>query len=187
MALAEIEAKLFMGVLASSQEALEKAERRVELRYGEIDLQSAVFPFNYTTYYNEEMGEGILRQFISFENLCDPGELRRAKEETIGMEKEMSLRGKRVANLDPGYLNLSTVVLATTKDASYRVYLGDRIYAEATLFYRKGEFRPFEWTYSDYREEESLRFFREVREKYKEQLRQRRVIPKDNPRLKTNS
>jgi len=169
MAWGEIEAKLFMGVLASSEEALQKARQQVEQRYGPIDLHSAVFSFNYTTYYNEEMGDAILRQFVSFQNPFDPAQLRRIKRETIGVEKEMAVEGKRIANLDPGYVNFSTVVLATTKDASYRVYLGEGIYGEATLFYRKGAFRPFQWTYRDYREEESLRFFGEVRARFKEQ------------------
>jgi len=162
-----------MGVLASSEQALENARRRGESQYGPIDLESAVFPFRYTTYYNAEMGEDIIRQFISFQNLFDGGELRRVKRETIGIEKEMSVGGKRIANLDPGYVNFSTVVLATTKDASYRVYLGGGMYGEATLFYRKGAFRPFEWTYADYREEESLRFFGEVRKRFKEEVRGR--------------
>ncbi len=164
-----------MGVLASSQEALEQARRRVEAKYGSIDLESTQFSFAHTSYYNAEMGEGIIRQFIAFDNLFEPGQLRRIKGETISIEREMSVGGKRVANLDPGYMNLSTVVLATTKDASYRVYLGGGIYAEATLSYRKGVFMPFEWTYRDYREEESLRFFEEVRKKLKEQMRARRT------------
>jgi hypothetical protein len=167
----EILAKLFMSVLASSEKVLEEAKHSVECRYGLIDVQSTVFPFVYTTYYNEEMGEGILRQFFSFHKLFDPGELREIKRSTIGIESEMAVQGKRKANLDPGYLNLSTVVLATTKDASYRVYLGERIYAEPTLSFRKGEFRPFEWTYSDYRAEESLRFFGQMRRILREQLR----------------
>lgn len=166
----EILAKLFMGVLASSEKALDEAKHRVECRYGPIDLQSVVFPFVYTTYYNEEMGEGILRQFLSFHNLFDPGGLREIKKTAIDIEREMVVEGRRKANLDPGYLNLSTIVLATTKDASYRVYLGERIYAEPTLFFRKRQFRPFEWTYSDYRVEESLRFFGEMRRIFREQL-----------------
>jgi len=167
----QIVAKLFMGMLASSEEFLQKARREVESRYGAIDLQSAIFPFDYTTYYKEEMGNRMLRQFVSFDRLFDPGELKRIKRETIGIERGMSERGKRRANLDPGYVNFSTVVLATTKDASYRVYFGDGLYGQATLFYEKGRFEPFEWTYKDYREEESLRFFGEVRGRLKEQLR----------------
>ncbi len=168
-----LEAKLFVGLLASSDEVLEKARARLESSYGSIDLLSAAFPFDYTTYYNEEMGDAIIRQFASFDSLFDPGELRRVKLEAVSMEKEMSVAGKRTVNLDPGYVNLSSVVLATTKPASYRVYLGEGIYAQPTLHYRKGEFVPFEWTYRDYREGETLRFFGQVRKKFKEQLRNR--------------
>lgn len=168
----EVVAKLFVGLLASSQEALDKAQSELQSRYGPIDLRSAVFPFHYTTYYNEEMGASIIRQFASFHDLFCPARLRDVKRETISIEKTMSVAGKRTVNLDPGYVNLSTVVLATTKDASYRVYLGDGIFAQPTLSYRKGLFTPFEWTYPDYREEESLRFFGAVRETFKEQLRE---------------
>jgi len=170
-----IVAKLFAGLLAASEEALEKAQSELQSRYGPIDLRSAVFPFHYTSYYEEEMGNKIVRQFVSFENLFCPADLRKIKSDTIAIEKTMSAAGKRTANLDPGYLNLSSVVLATTKDASYRVYLGDGIYAQPTLSYRKGTFAPFDWTYPDYREEESLRFFGEVRERLKEQLRARKA------------
>jgi hypothetical protein len=169
----EVESKLFIGLLASSLEALDKAKGELKTRYGPIDLESAAFPFHHTTYYNEEMGNAIIRQFVSFDNLFDPGKLREVKRETIEIERKLSIGGKRIANLDPGYLNLSTAVLATTKDAAYRVYLGDGIYAQATLFYRKGGYVPFEWTYSDYREEESLRFFGEVRQRFKTERREK--------------
>jgi len=169
-----VAAKLFMGLLGSSEEHLDAAKAEVQTRYGPIDLASPVFPFTFTTYYNEEMGEGIVRQFASFERLFDPGRLRAIKEETMILEGRMSADGKRRANLDPGYLNLSTVVLATTKDASYRVYLGEGVYAQPTLFFRERAFHPFEWTYPDYRQKETLSFFGEVRERLKEQLRERR-------------
>lgn len=142
----------------------------LQMRYGPIDLTSPAVPFSFTTYYNEEMGDGILRQFASLKTLFDPGRLRAIKKETLAIEASMSVAGKRRANLDPGYVNLSTVVLATTKDASYRVYLGDGLYAQPTLFFRAGAFKPFEWTYPDYREEQTLAFFRRVRDQLKRQL-----------------
>jgi hypothetical protein len=166
-------AKLFAGILASSEVFLEKAKAHLRSNYGPIDVESAVFPFRFTTYYNAEMGEGILRQYVSFADLIDPGRLRRIKRETIELESEMSENGRRKANVDPGYLNLSTVVLATTKDASHRVYLGDGIFGHTTFSYVRGEFVPFDWAYRDYREPESLEFFRNVREKCKEQLAER--------------
>jgi hypothetical protein len=172
-----VRAKLFIGLLASAEDFLEKAKAEAVSRYGAIDLQSPAFLFDYTTYYNEEMGNRILRQFVSFDNPFDPGELGRVKRETIAIEKSLSVRDKRRANLDPGYVNLSSVVLATTKDASYRVYLGDSLYGQPTLFYRKGEFLPFDWTYKDYREKESVSFFGEVRRRFKEQMRGQGLSP----------
>lgn len=171
MAAGDIRAKLFIGILASSQQALQKAKAELHARYGEIDLHSPVFPFNYTSYYSKEMGETILRQFVSFRNLFDPALLCKTKLETISIEKNIAVAGNRIANLDPGYLNFSTVVLATTKNAGHRVYLGDGIYGEATLSFRKGAFVPFDWTYRDYREEIALSFFAEVRKRFKEQMR----------------
>lgn len=166
------QAKLFLGLLGSSEKDLDAATTELQTRYGPRDLASPRFPFSFTTYYNEEMGDKILRQFVSFRALVDPGQLRAIKKETMAIEAGMSVLGKRRANLDPGYVNLSTVVLATTKDASYRVYLGDGVYAQPTLFFRTGSFKPFEWTYPDYREAETLRFFGQVREQLKKQLRQ---------------
>ena len=169
-----VTAKLFMGLLGSSEEHLDAAKAEVQTRYGPIDLASPVFPFTFTTYYNKEMGEGIVRQFASFAILFDPGRLRAIKKETMILEERMSADGKRRANLDPGYLNLSTVVLVTTKDASYRVYLGEGVYAQPMLFFRERAFHPFDWTYPDYRQKETLSFFGEVRERLKEQLREGR-------------
>lgn len=165
-------AKLFLGLLGSSEKDLDAATTELQTCYGLIDLAGPAFPFSFTTYYNEEMGDRILRQFASFQTLLDPGRLRAIKKQTMAIEAKMSVGGKRRANLDPGYLNLSTVVLATTKDASYRVYLGDGVYAQPTLFFRAGEFWPFEWTYADYRQRETLSFFHEVREQLKRQLRE---------------
>jgi hypothetical protein len=163
---------LFIALLASSEHHLAVARAHVQTLYGPIDLAGCPFPFSFTTYYNEEMGDTIIRQFASFEAPFDPGRLRAIKQETMGIEARMCSGDKRRANLDPGYVNLSTVVLATTKDASYRVYLGDRVYAQPTLFFRKGGFQPFEWTYPDYRQPEALSFFYEVRERLKGQLRE---------------
>ncbi|MCH6545716.1 MAG: DUF4416 family protein, partial [Deltaproteobacteria bacterium] len=44
-------------------------------------------------------------------------------------------KGRQV-NIDPGYLAASKMVLATTKDASHRIYLGSGIYGEAALMFR---------------------------------------------------
>jgi hypothetical protein len=80
--------------------------------------------------------------------------------------------GGRRVNLDPGYLDLFKAVLASTKNASQRVYLGCGIYAEATLFYAHGGFQGSPYTYADYLWPETLSFLTRLRTRYLEQLRE---------------
>ncbi len=71
---------------------------------------------------------------------------------------------RRRVNLDPGYLIASKLVLATTKDFAHRIYLGQGIYGEVTLNYRRGQgWQPHPWTYADYRSPLALEFFALVR------------------------
>jgi len=65
------------------------------------------------------------------------------------------------------------MVLATTKNYSHRLYLGKGIYAEVTLKYEDGRYKPLPWTYPDYRSEEYMEFFDSIREKYSRQLQQK--------------
>jgi hypothetical protein len=99
-------------------------------------------------------------------------ELAAAKHLTNELERLWSMGGKhRQVNLDPGYLDLAKVVLATTKDYTHRLYIGAGMYAEVTLRYHRNSYQPWEWTYPDYREATALTFFNQLREVYKEQLR----------------
>jgi hypothetical protein len=64
------------------------------------------------------------------------------------------------------------LILATGKNYVHRVYLSKGIYADLTLIFRKGSFRPVKWTYPDYATPELIGFFNEIRKKYMEQLRE---------------
>ena len=161
--------KLFAGILGSNQDALSQGINILEETFGKIDLQSETISFNYTTYYNKEMGNNILRKYVSFEKLFYPGKLWEIKTKTNEIELNNASEGKRRINIDPGYVTLSSLVLATTKDASFRVYLNNGIYAQPTLYFKDKTFHPYEWTYPDYRDPRNIRFFVQVRNKYKEQ------------------
>jgi len=163
--------KLICGLLAASPVWLDRGREALAARFGEIDAESPAVPFDLTDYYRDEMGENILRQFVSFRSLIAADGLADIKRATNEMEMGFSEGGKRQVNLDPGYLDLSKLVLATTKDATYRVYLGQGIHAQPTLFFRDGSFRPWEWTYPDYREAGAIEFFNKARKEYKERLR----------------
>ncbi len=159
--------KLIAGLLASGEGLLVRAKEALAAMYGPIDLESAPVPFTFTEYYNEEMGESIIRQYVSFEKLIAPQEIADIKLRTNALEREFAAAGKRKVNIDPGYLDLSKMVLATTKDATYRIYLGNGIYAQSTICYRDKTFEPWPWTYPDYKSVHAIGFFNQVREQYR--------------------
>jgi hypothetical protein len=158
--------KLFIGFIFKEDLPLEKAKAILGHKFGKIDFFSDTFAFNHTDYYQEEFGTGLKRQFFSFQKLIPPDKLSRIKNQTNKIEKKLSAGGRRLVNIDPGYLNFSKVVLASTKDYSHRIALNDGIYAEITLLYKDKVFQPLEWTYPDYRTKEYLEVFRKIREIY---------------------
>jgi hypothetical protein len=114
------------------------------------------------------MGQGLKKQFFAFERLVDPERLASVKRRTNEWEAEYAALGShsepRPLNLDPGYITSAKLVLASTKDHAHRLYLGEGIYAELTLSYRKRAWQPLEWTYPDYRRDDYQRFFSASRE-----------------------
>jgi hypothetical protein len=98
------------------------------------------------------------------------------KRQTNDLEAGSSVEDRRQVNIDPGYVSLSKLVLATTKNHAHRIYLSDGIYAEVTLHYRDGAFRGYPWTYPDYASSEYCALFQKVRDLYRRQLRQQAEI-----------
>jgi Domain of unknown function (DUF4416) len=101
----------------------------------------------------------------------DPADLADVKRATNGIEDAFREDGDRKLNLDPGLLNLSRFVLATTKDHAHRIPLRDGIYAEVTLVFAHGEFRPLPWTYPDFRSEPVRAALKEIRGRYHARIR----------------
>ena len=120
--------------------------------FGPLEDFSEAYPFNQTDYYTPEMGPDLFRTFFVLKKLSRDHELARFKEGAVQMEKAFfSISGKRSVNLDPGYLDAVKVVLASTKHGGHKIALTDRIYADIVLDYYKGAFRPFDWTFPDFR------------------------------------
>jgi hypothetical protein len=107
---------------------------------------------------------------VSYEQLIPREDMVAIKRWTNEVESETALNGKRRVNLDPGYMTLGQFFLATTKDQRHRVYVGDGIFVEPTLFFENGLFQPFPWTYRDYRSDEYLRYFQQARAKLAYQM-----------------
>ncbi len=161
-------ASLFTGHLA----LLEVAHHRLEEAFGPVDYQSEQLLFDHTDYYTSEFGPDLVRVILAFERLVDPGELAAIKRQTNELEVRWLVEGRRQVNIDPGYVSLSKLVLATTKNHAHRIYLSGGIYAEVTLHYRNGAFHGFPWTYLDYASPRYCALFKEIRDAYHRQLRQ---------------
>lgn len=168
-------AKLICGMISLKEVSFEIASSKLRVEFGPIDYQSQILPFNHTDYYEAEMGKDLARRFISFKRLIAKEDLIEIKLLTNTLEKELSRVGRRQINLDPGYLTLDKLVLATTKDYTHRIYLGKGIYGEVTLYYRDGAWHPFEWTYPDYRTSEYIAIFEEIRINCRRQMREDRI------------
>jgi hypothetical protein len=154
-----------MGLLYREPDVQQRVLDILNERYGPVDVLTEPIPFSYTTYYNREMGAGLLRQIASFEDLVEMGTLPDIKLATNQIEDQLAVGGKRTVNLDPGILTEERLVLASGKNFTHRIYLRDGIFADLTLVYQKGAFQPFPWTYADYREPLLLHFFKALKRK----------------------
>lgn len=163
--------KLICAVLYSDSVDLDSVNKELESRFGTVDLKSPVFDFDLSDYYENEMGKSLKKRFYSFEKLVMPDELAGIKNTTVKIESKYSSNNKRSVNLDPGYLEESKLVLASTKNFSHRIYLKDGIWGELTLSYANGNFVTHPWTYPDYASELAFEFLKEVREIYSRQLK----------------
>ena len=165
---------LILAAFSQFDDALAWAARQAEDRFGPIAMTSPMFQFTETDYYDPTMGSPLGKRFFAFERLIDPAALPEIKLATGEMEQAYAAEQAdrkgvdalaRPLNLDPGYISLGKLVLASTKDHAHRLYLGQGIYAEITLRYRRRiGWQPSEWTFADYRRDDYHAFFDRCRD-----------------------
>ena len=169
--------KLVCGVIYKDGGLYGEVRRRLEAEWGRVDSESPAYAFDLTGYYEDEMGGGLLRRFLSFEALVPPESLPEAKLRAIELEalirQERGVLG-RPANIDPGHLTASALVMATAKDFAHRIPLAKGIYAHLEFLFTRTGVRTLDWTYPDLRRQPPQAYFRAVREIYLRQLRERR-------------
>jgi hypothetical protein len=166
--------KLIASLLTGEPALLSRAKEALAQAFGPIDFESDLLPFDHTDYYAPEFGPDLQRQIVTFERLVDPGDLPAIKLRTNELEWSLAQGEQRRVNVDPGYVSLGKMVLASTKNHAHRLYLGQGIYGEGTLVYQRGRFRPWPWTYPDYGSDAYCAMFDGIRERYKAQLREAR-------------
>jgi len=163
--------KLMMSMIFSENTALMRALDDLKSIYGEVDLLSDSLPFDFTDYYDEEMGAPLFRKFIAFTELVPRDALPDIKKRTNTIEGRYSRDRCRKVNIDPGIISEGSLILATTKACAHRPYLRDGIYADLALIFRNRSFRPLEWTYPDYRQGEVIDIMNRLRRGYLDQLK----------------
>lgn len=183
-------AKLVISLFMNSKDIFDSVLPELENHFGQIDMASSWFDFDFTDYYYPEMGSPLFRKVLAFKELVHQSDLAEIKEWTNLLEKrwanhevtdqaafekkDVKMALKRSLNIDPGYLLLSRFILATGKDYAHRIYIGGGIYADLTLMYKKGGFKSLEWTYPDYASEKMCNFLEQVRAKYSDDLKLKR-------------
>lgn len=167
--------KLFVAMLSNplkNTEEVGKAVMSLQDAFGEVDYKSKWFPFDDTDYYEKEMGKNLQRMFLSFKKLYSPEILTEAKIKTNALERENNdAYSNRKVNLDCGYLDFYKVVLASVKYGGQKIYLSKGIYADMVLYYIKGKFEPFFWTFPDFKDSRYNQVLTDIRNNYKKQIR----------------
>lgn len=161
-----IQAKLVIGLFTKDKSILPKLTEQIAGAYGAIDIVSPWFSFDYTSYYEPEMGGPLFRRMLAFENLICQEDLPDIKLATNRIEGNFSKENRRRVNIDPGYMTPERFVLATGKNFTHRIYIGKGIYADLTLIFTKNRFQTLDWTYPDYADHEMRSFLVLVRNRY---------------------
>ena len=166
--------KLICGIISSSEEIFFSTEKHLQKFYGDVDERSERFLFTATDYYENEMGAGLSRSFVSFDTLINPESLSGIKLHTNMLEKELGREfqaERRIVNIDPGYCTAAALIMATAKNFAHRVPLQGGIYAHLELLFGRREVKFLPWTYPDFFSRDYQDFFIKTRERYLSQLR----------------
>lgn len=162
--------KLILAMLYTDETLAAELTARLCALYGETDLRSAPYDFSeISPYYNDEMQGHPKRLLLSFADCKDPADLAAIKIQTNALEAEYAHNGNRRVNLDPGLIGCGRLTLATTKNAGHRIPMHSGIYAEMTLFYARGGWHPFPWTYIDFKTAQVHDFLLRARKIYMQQ------------------
>jgi len=160
-------AKLIIGLFMQRKGLFKPAAQELIEKFGDADIISPWFSFDYTDYYKPEMGAPLYRRVLSFKKNIRQSSLSKIKIITNNLELKYSENGRRRINIDPGYMLLERFVLATGKNYSHRIYIGMGVYADLTLIYQGGGYRKLAWTYPDYAAPDMIMFLELVRKKYR--------------------
>ncbi len=165
-------AQLVLSVLSSRwEEFWPGLKDTLETRLGEIDYLGDPLAFDHTHYYNKEFGTPLFRRLMGFAPLAPQETLPEIKLWCYDLEqRHADSHGQRLFNLDPGLLTQERLVLATGKNYTHRMYLGQGIWGDLTLIFQNGRWRDQPWTFPDYASPELQEHLTRLRTRYRQKI-----------------
>lgn len=159
---------LALCAVMARRRLLDAVAADLEREIGPVGHRGPVYRFDYTSYYEREMGGELCKQIFAFSDAVLPHRLAELKGRAMEIERRRSVAEggggmQRRANIDPGLLSESSLVLATTKYGGHRIAIAPGLYAEITLLFERGRYRRQPWTYADYTSEEMQAFLLQLR------------------------
>ncbi|MBN1306506.1 MAG: DUF4416 family protein [Chitinispirillaceae bacterium] len=174
--------KYLIALLFRDNDCCARAKNELVARWGRVDFEGTGHPFDVTDYYKPEMGTPLYRRLLAFETLSLPTLLVDMKLQCNNIESALAHNGKRTVNIDAGYLDHNKYLLASAKQAGQKIYLDKGIYADLSGRYKAGKYRPFEWTFPDFRDGRYDKELLAIRRLYLEQIktyRRKYIAPKE--------
>ena len=166
--------KYFVAILFREPGSLSRAKEALTDRWGVIDFEGRDHLFDVTGYYEPEMGAPLYRRLLSFEQLHSPTLIVDMKLGCNAVESALADQGKRRVNIDAGYLDHNKFLLASAKEAGQKIYLDKGIYADLSGRYKGGKYRPFEWSFPDFKDGRYDEELIAIRSLYRQQLKKYR-------------
>lgn len=143
-------------------------------QWGELDRCGVEVAFDRTNYYQNEMGENLVRSLWGFRLLILPEQVGLWKRKAMVLEEQLAQRGMRTFNIDVGYLDSDKVVLPSCKRGPHKIYAGDGIWLDMLMHYSKGKFTPHFWAFEDFARGVYNSDLLLLRESFKKELRRQR-------------
>lgn len=151
-------ANLVICLMYSDRKLLEGVKKVLEEKFGKVK-DSVSYDFSFTKYYEEEMGLGLKKEILIFENEISVSQLPEIKLYTNKLEDDYRVNGRRRINIDPGYLTKEELMLASNKKSPYKTSLGKDVYGHLTLKFDNGTCLTTHRTYPDFKKEKVQKFF----------------------------
>ena len=165
-------AMVIVSIISLEDQLKESTRIQLESRFGKTELESALYPFDLSDYYEKEMGAFLSRRWYCFSKLWDASELVEWKYFCANIENGyLDRKGNRTVNIDPGYLDYGKLVLASFKSAPDKIYMGSGVWAHTCLRYGHYSFIAPDHSFPDFKDGRFNDFMLEARRLYRKILR----------------